>query len=105
MENIVRKGVIACNKYFLLFPQCSLPHMAFILHFKFILKCCLQFVSIWASLKFCHLVNGLYLFHVLTFQAVKAESDCTRVLEVEADNVKALFRRAQARKVDCLTPQ
>ena len=28
-------------------------------HFKCALKCCLQFVSIWTSLKFCHLVMGL----------------------------------------------
>ena len=52
----MRKGEIACNKQFLLFSQCFLPYMKLIFHFKCTLKCCLQFVSIWASLKFCHLV-------------------------------------------------
>ena len=45
VENIVRKGEIACNKQFLLFSQCFLPYMALIFHFKGTLKCCLQFVS------------------------------------------------------------
>ena len=30
VENIVRKGEIACNKQFLLFSQCFLPYMALI---------------------------------------------------------------------------
>ena len=34
VENIVRKGEIACNKQFLLFSQCFLLHMALIFHFK-----------------------------------------------------------------------
>ena len=38
VENIVRKGEIACNnccyKKFLLFSQCFLPYMALIFHFK-----------------------------------------------------------------------
>ena len=33
-------------------------HMAFTFHSKFTLKCCLQFVSIWTSLKFFRLVMG-----------------------------------------------
>ena len=41
VENIVRKGEIA--------------HIS---RFKCTLKCCLQIVSIWTSLKFCHLVKG-----------------------------------------------
>ena len=56
MENIVRKGEIACNKQYLLFSQCFLPYMTLIFHFKCTLKCRLQFVLIWTSLKFCHLV-------------------------------------------------
>ena len=56
--NIVRKGEIACYKQFLLFSQCFLAYRALIFHFKCTLKCCLQFVSIWTSLKFCHLVMG-----------------------------------------------
>ena len=39
MENIVRKGEIACNKQFLLFSQCFLPHMALIFHFKYTSIC------------------------------------------------------------------
>ena len=39
MENIVRNGEIACNKPFLLFSQCFLPHMVLIFHFKCTLKC------------------------------------------------------------------
>ena len=30
VENIVRKGEIACDKQFLLFSQCILPYMAFV---------------------------------------------------------------------------
>ena len=30
VENIVRKGEIACNKQFLLFSQCFLPYMVLI---------------------------------------------------------------------------
>ena len=52
----MRKGEIASNKQFLLFLQCFLPYMALIFHFKCMLKCRLQFVSIWTSLKFCRLV-------------------------------------------------
>ena len=32
-------------------------------------------------------------------QPEKAEEDCTKALSIEKDNVKALFRRAQAKKV------
>ena len=58
VENIVRKGEIACNKQLLLFSQCFLPCMVLIFHFKCTLKCHLQFVWIWTSLKFCYLVIG-----------------------------------------------
>ena len=51
----MRNGEIACNKQFLLFSQCFLPYMTLIFHFECILKCRLQFVSIWTSLKFCPL--------------------------------------------------
>ena len=37
---------------------CFLPCVALIFHFKCTLKCRLQFVSIWTSLKFCRLVMG-----------------------------------------------
>ena len=58
MENIVRKGEIACNKQFLLFSPCFLTYMALIFHFNCTLSCRLQFVSIWTGLKFCRLVLG-----------------------------------------------
>ena len=38
------------------FSQCFLPYIAFFFHFKYTLKCRLQFVKIWTSLKFCRLV-------------------------------------------------
>ena len=56
--NIVRKGETACDKQFLLFSQCFLPYMALIFHFKCTLKCHLQLISVWTSLKFCRLVMG-----------------------------------------------
>ena len=56
VENIVRKGEIACNKQFLLFSKCFLPYMVLNFHFKCTLKCRLQFVSVWTGLKFCRLV-------------------------------------------------
>ena len=58
VENIVTEGEIAWNKQFLLFLLCFLPDMALIFHFKCTLKCHMQFVSIWISLKFCSLVMG-----------------------------------------------
>ena len=57
----MRKGEIACNKQFLLFSQCFLPSMVDIFHLKCTLKCRVQFVSIWTSLKFCCLVMGYFL--------------------------------------------
>ena len=42
MENIVRKGEIACYKQFLLFSKRFLPYMALIYHFKRTLKVALQ---------------------------------------------------------------
>ena len=58
LENIERKGEIASSKQFLFFSQCFLPYMVLIFHLKYTLKCRLQSVSIWTSLKFCHLVMG-----------------------------------------------
>ena len=45
VENIVRKGEIACNKQFLLFSQCFLPFMALVFHFKCTLNCRLNLVQ------------------------------------------------------------
>ena len=56
MENIVRKGEIACNKQFLLLSQCFLTNMAFNFYLKCTVKCHLQFVPILINLKFCNLV-------------------------------------------------
>ena len=39
------------NKQFLSFSQCFPPYMVLIFHFNCTLKCSLQFVSIWTSLK------------------------------------------------------
>ncbi|XP_052266340.1 uncharacterized protein LOC127868537 isoform X2 [Dreissena polymorpha] len=39
------------------------------------------------------------LCYIRNNQATEAEGDCTRALALEKDNVKALFRRAQARKI------
>ena len=60
VENIVRKGEIACNKQFHFFSQCLLPYMALtsIFHFECTIKCRLQFVSILTGLKLCRLVMG-----------------------------------------------
>ena len=65
MENIVRKGEIACNKQFLLFLQCFLHYRALILRFKCTLKFRLQVVSIWTSLKSCCLVMGTLTSHCI----------------------------------------
>ena len=59
MENIERKGEIACYKQFFLFRQHFLHYMALIFHFKSTLKCRLQFASIWTSLKCSHSGNEI----------------------------------------------
>ena len=76
VENIARKGEIACNKQFLLFLQCFLPYMAQIFNFKCILKCHLQFVSIWTSLKFCCLVMVTVYQTIPTFNDLEKEGFC-----------------------------
>ena len=78
MENIVRKEEIACYKQFLLFSQCFLPDMALVFHFKCTLKCHLQFVSIWTSLKFCCLVMGYLFTKRENFRLVQIQSICIR---------------------------
>ena len=47
-----------CNKQVILFSQCFLPYMTLIFHCQCTLKCRLQFLSIWTSLKFFRLVMG-----------------------------------------------
>ena len=47
--------------------------MELIFHFKCTLKCRLQFVSIWTSLKFCHLVMGLRCFTLDCVSKAKTE--------------------------------
>ena len=51
-ENTVGKGEIARNEQFLLFPQCFLPFWRTFRHFHQTLKCRLQTLSVWKSLKF-----------------------------------------------------
>ena len=61
VENIVRKGEIACNKQFLLFSQYFLPYMTLSFHFECTLKCRLQFVSIFDQSKILSSRNGFNL--------------------------------------------
>ena len=89
MENILRKGEIACNKQFLLFSQCFLPYMALIYHFKCTLTCRLQFVSIWTCLKFLSSSNGLkdgaQVYHLLI--KISTELKENDELSVRIDNI------------------
>ena len=67
VENTVGKGEIAHYEQFLLFPLCfqkaCFPEASkgvIVWEWvKFTLKCLLQLVSIWTSLKFCCLVMGI----------------------------------------------
>ena len=43
--------------------------------------------------------TNLALCYIRINQPEKAKQDCTKALSLEKDNVKALFRRAQAKKV------
>ena len=81
-ENIAGKGENAGKQHFLLFPKYFFPFQRQISVFKSLilsanafnldrseilsfgkeLKCRLQFVPIWTSLKFCHLVMSLLAF-------------------------------------------
>ena len=51
-ENIVGKVEIACDKQFLLFPQCFLPILRTFCHFHQIYNCRLQTLWVWKNLKF-----------------------------------------------------
>ena len=51
-ENTVKKGEIARNEQFLLFPQCFLPVSRTFCHFHWIWNCRLQSLSVWKSEKF-----------------------------------------------------
>ena len=55
-----------------------LPYMALILHFKCTLKCFLQFVSDWTSLKFCLLV-------------ICEESSCQTVVHESVSHMIVMF--------------
>ena len=59
VENIVRKGEIACNKQFLLFSQHFIPNTVLIFHFKCTLKCRLRFVLNLDQPKILSSGNGL----------------------------------------------
>ena len=58
LENIVRKGKNAGNQHFLLFAQCFLSIPKTISVFKLHLFCRPEMLSIWISVKFCHLVQS-----------------------------------------------
>ena len=72
VENIVRKGEIACNKQFLFFSQCFLPCMVLISSFKCTLKCRLHLFQfgpveknfIWKWVKLFGLVKILISFPI-----------------------------------------
>ena len=51
-ENTVRKGEIARNEQFLLFPHCFLPVWRAFCHFQQNWNCRLQTLSVWKSLEF-----------------------------------------------------
>ena len=51
-ENTVGKGEIACDKQFLLYPQCFLPIWITFSHFRQLCNGRLQTLSVWNSLEF-----------------------------------------------------
>ena len=69
----MRIGESAFNKQSFLFSQCFQPYMAHIFHFKCTLKCRLQFVSIWTSLKFYQSGNGLTLRNIVRTRSLRVK--------------------------------
>ena len=57
-EDIVDKRENAGNHHFLLFPRRFLPIQKGMSVFKLHLFCRLQMLSIWTSLKICHLIQS-----------------------------------------------
>ena len=65
VENIVRKGEIACNMQFLLFSQCFLPYLALIFHYSpfpnkpwFLCVCSTSLLkTLWKKLKSLVMTN------------------------------------------------
>ena len=76
VKNILRKGDIACNKQFLFFSRCFLPYTILIFYFKYTLKCCLHFVSIWTRLKFCCLVMWYFCLNSVTLKLLNRIDLC-----------------------------
>ena len=68
-ENNERKGEIACNEQFLLFPQCFLPIWRTVCHFHQTCNCCLQTLSVWKSPKYV-VWEMAPRFHILSFSFV-----------------------------------
>ena len=68
----MRKGEIACDKQFLLFSQCFLPYIIF--QFKYTLKCHLQLLSFWTSLKCCLVMGLLFATQSLTFNDLEKDA-------------------------------
>ena len=52
LKTLLRKGEIACDEQFLLFPQCFVPVWRNFFHFHKICYCLLQTLSVWKSVKF-----------------------------------------------------
>ena len=65
-ENIVGKEENACDQHFLLFP-CFLLYQRCKSSFELLKNCRLPMLSIWTSVKFCHLVEELNLYQTTKF--------------------------------------
>ena len=64
VENIVRKRRNCLQQAISPILTMFLPYMVLIFHFRCTLKCRLQPVSVWNSVKFCRLVMGESLIYV-----------------------------------------
>ena len=83
-ENIVGKGENAGNQQFLLFTQCFRPILKTNSVFKLNVFCCLQMLSIWASLKICRLVKSFNSFphdKIFDHTKLKAAMICRRQIK------------------------
>ena len=58
-KNIVGKGEIACDKQFLLFPQCFLFYQRISTQLYHLLACTLHFLSVWKNMKYIVWRKGL----------------------------------------------
>ena len=87
MENIVRKGEIACNKQFLLFSQCFLLYIVLIFHFKCTLKFCFNL----DQSKILLSSNGLNIVQTVDFVLEKGRKNCCKKRKCWLDCVVKVF--------------